>query len=184
MQASLVGVGLLLGLDSLCICVAIGMLQPRGALPRGLAFAFGVCDGLSSLAGASLSLAGLGTYLGRAVVLGPLAVALYAVFVLALTQRHRCSAPRASEHVGRVSVLLLPLCLSLDNLVVGFGPAASGPAGVSQAFVVGGLSGLSAMAGLWIGGICRTRIPRRAKYLAGAVLVLFTGLLVGRELFS
>ena len=142
MQASLVGIGLLLGLDSLFACVGSRMVSPSRARTRGLILGFAVCDGLASLAGASLGADRLGTFLRWGDWLAPVAIGLYGLFVIALAGRSRWPGPGASGDVGCPWVLLLPLCLSLDNLVVGFGPAAPGAAGLSEAVLVGGLSGM------------------------------------------
>ena len=163
MQASLVGIGLLLGLDSLFACVGLGMVSPSRARTRGLILGFAVCDGLASLTGASLGADRLGTFLRWGDWLAPVAIGLYGLFVIALAGRSRWPGPGASGDVGRPWVLLLPPCLSLDNLVVGFGPASPGSAGLSEAVLVGGLSGMGALVGLSLGAVLRSHLPQREK---------------------
>ena len=161
--------GLLLGLDSLVVSFAIGLTL--GRVYCWLPLAFAVCDGLASWAGAAL---GLNLQLlGGMSWLGPAVVAGYGLYVLILAR----TATRLANNAW--IVVVLPVCLSLDNLVASSSfPFAVTP---SVAVVLGGLSGVMALAGLAVGAAVAGRAGRRAGWLGGAALLGVAALMVGRD---
>jgi putative Mn2+ efflux pump MntP len=183
MPVSVSVLGLLLGLDSLAAGLGIGMSPPGPGRWR-LALAFAACDGLASLLGAALSAERLAAYLSWSEWLGPLALGSYGVYVMLLTARRHRSPPGAAERPAGPLTLVLPLCLSLDNLLVGVGPDVIGWQVVPAAAFVGCLSGLLALSGLELGAVIRSRLPARAEWAGGGVLVLTASILVCVELWS
>jgi hypothetical protein len=166
---------LLLGIDSLIACVAIGSIVGRRTrLP--LAAAFGIVDGVSFLIGASVGVRisdGLSTVLQTALLVG---LGLY-LFAIA-TQAHRFSTSWP--------LWLVPLVLGIDNLTFGLVGDRSASSLLSQAGQQAVSSALMAGIGLMIGVALPRMVPalgRRvaAVRFAGGALVLAAGalLLVG-----
>jgi hypothetical protein len=162
---------LLLGLDSLIVCLAIGLLVD-GRSRLKLAALFGVADGLAFLVGA-----GLGWQLfsdGASAVLtsGLLAaLALYLLIVAAGTERVAARWP----------VWILPAALIFDNLTYGlFGDHTAGSL-LQQAGVQTLSSALLALVGLLAAAAVRPVIEHRAapdRIAGGALLLAATALVL------
>jgi putative Mn2+ efflux pump MntP len=175
---NLVVIGLLLGLDSLAVGTGLGMTVPDRHRRR-LALAFGICDALASLLG---SLAGVDRLVSLPVWewSGPLVVAGYGLLVLYQVWRSRRMA--TSPSTSGWLALTVPLCLSLDNLVVGVGADTSVAVAVLVALAFGVASGCLALLGMSLGAGLARRV--RIAWLGGAVLVLLSFALLCREVFA
>jgi hypothetical protein len=159
---------LLLGIDSLIVCLAVGPLVPK---QWRLAYAglFGVLDGLAFLAGAGLGWNFLSeeasTALTMTLVIG---MAVYLLFVVAATHR----APSSW------SVWVFPHLLVLDNLT--YGLTRSGDLW-QQATQQAVSSALLAMAGLliavWLPRVIPAARTHAATQVAGAGLLVAAGAL-------
>jgi hypothetical protein len=160
---------LLLGLDSLIACLAIGALVDRRWRPW-LAVLFGVADGVAFLIGAGLGWqlsAGLtaGLEIGLLVTLG-----LYLVVVASSTQRMGAQWP----------VWVVPFALTFDNLTYGVvGEHAPGSL-FAQAGEQALSSSLLAIVGLLAVATVLPRTEHRGATarVAGGALLLATGGLV------
>jgi hypothetical protein len=159
---------LLLGIDSLIACVAIGaIVDRRWRLP--LAAAFGVADGTAFLIGA-----GLGWTISAGVTevleIGTLAaLGVWLIVVAAGTRRVAQLWP----------LWVLPLALTMDNLAYGVASDYSGSL-LGHAAEQALSSALLALVGLYVAGVLPRVVPaleRRAVALrfAGAALLLATG---------
>jgi hypothetical protein len=166
---------LLLGVDSLIACVAIGAIVGRRTrLP--LAAAFGIVDGVAFLIGASVGIRisdSLSTVLQTALVAG---LGIY-LFVVA-TQMHRFSTSWP--------LWLLPVVLGIDNLTFGLVGDRSAGSLLSQAGQQAASSALMAAIGLMVGVALPRLVPAlghrvAAVRFAGGALVVAAGalLLVG-----
>jgi hypothetical protein len=156
---------LLLGIDSLIACIAIGaIVDRRWRLP--LAALFAVADGAAFLIGAGLGWtisAGLTEVLEVALLAG---LGFYLVVVAA-----------GSRRLAELPVWLVPIALTVDNLA--YGVAYSGSlAGHAVEQAVS--SGLLAFAGLAVGAALIPRLAHRvdAVRVAGGALLLAAGGLV------
>jgi hypothetical protein len=155
---------LLLGIDSLIACMAIGaIVDRRWRLP--LAALFGVADGV-----AFLIAAGLGWQLSEGVTLalgtGTLAaLALWLLVVAAGTRRVAELWP----------VWVVPIALTLDNLAYGaVGDQSTAWHAGEQALS----SSLLALVGLLAAGVLPRLLPERGAFavrFAGAALLIVTG---------
>jgi hypothetical protein len=162
---------LLLGLDSLIVCLAIGLLVD-GRSRLKLAALFGVADGLAFLVGAGL---GWQLFSGRAsaVLTSALvgALALYLLVVVAGTQRV----------AGRWPVWVLPAALIFDNLTYGLvGDHAAGSL-FQHAGEQATSSALLALVGLLTAAAVRPVIEHRAapnRVAGGALLLAAAGLVL------
>jgi hypothetical protein len=159
---------LLLGIDSLIACIAIGaIVDRRWRLP--LAAAFGVADGTAFLIGA-----GLGWTISAGVTevleIGTLAaLGVWLIVVAAGTRRVAELWP----------LWVLPLALTMDNLAYGVASDYSGSL-LGHAAEQALSSALLALVGLYVAGVLPRVVPaleRRAVALrfAGAALLLATG---------
>jgi hypothetical protein len=159
---------LLLGIDSLIACMAIGaIVDKRWRLP--LAASFGVADGAAFLVGA-----GLGWQLSAGVTevleIGTLgALGLWLIAVAAGTRRVAELWP----------LWVLPLALTIDNLAYGVANDYSGSL-LGHAAEQALSSSLLALIGLYAAGVLPRVLPaleRRdvAVRFAGAALLLATG---------
>jgi hypothetical protein len=158
---------LLLGLDSLIVCAAVGPLVDK---KWRLVYAslFGVADGLAFLLGAGLGWRffsdGVSTVLQTAIVAG---LGLYLLLVMAGTQRM----------ASRWSVWVFPHLLIFDNLT--FGLSREGGL-LQQAGQQALSSALMALIGLLLALAVRPALARRAapNRVAGVALLFAAGALV------
>ena len=162
---------LLLGLDSLIVCLAVGLIVDGGARIK-LAALFGVADGLAFLAGAGLGWQLLSEGASAALTSGMLvALGLYLLVVAAGAQRVAAGWP----------VWIVPVVLVFDNLTYGLlGDHAAGSV-FEQAGVQALSSALLALVGLLAAAAMRPVIERRAapeRVVGGALLLAAAGLVL------
>jgi manganese efflux pump family protein len=163
--------GVVLGLDSLRASLGLGVVR-RGAASRArVALAFALCDGIAPV---------LGLVLGAAVVesaslwsgwVGPLALGGFGLFTFLTAGREGWEEKGAGAGTTWASIGM-PLLLSLDNLVAGFGLGAVRVPIALSALILGTASGAMAMAGLYLGSLVGRAMPTRAERVGGAVLTL------------
>ena len=159
--------GVLAGLDNLQVSAALGVGRPRRRRLWALAAAFAACEAVMPLVGLMA-----GGVLRRAVpaleAAGPVVLLVCGAAILLAALRED-----EGEHVvhGRW-IFGLPLTLSLDNLFAGVGLGSAGYPVVASALLVGGISGVMCVAGLFAGGVLRRWLPARAEALSGAFLVV------------
>jgi hypothetical protein len=156
---------LLLGLDSLIVCLAIGLLV-EGRSRFKLAALFGIADGVAFLVGAGLGLRLLTDGASAALTTGLLVIlALYLLVVAAGTQRV----------TAQWTVWALPAVLVFDNLTYGlFGGHTAGVL-FEQAGAQALSSALLALVGLLAAAAMRPAIERRTVLpdrVAGCALLL------------
>jgi hypothetical protein len=159
---------LLLGIDSLIACIAIGaIVDKRWRLP--LAAMFGVADGAAFLVGA-----GLGWQLseGVTIALGTGTLAALGLWLLLVATGTR----RAAE---LWPVWVVPIALTMDNLAYGVASDYSGSL-LGHAAEQALSSSLLALIGLYVAGVLPRALPaleRRAVAVrfAGAALLIATG---------
>jgi len=169
MIAIILLLGFALSLDSFAVsaCVAATGLNRRRHL--GLALAFGICDGLASLAGAMLRIGTEDSSNQWLHWVGPLALAAYPAYLFLLAKL-TVSAGNSVE--ARWLVLGLPVCLSLDNFLTGGSLNALGLSAPVIAALFGLCSGLLAFTGLRLGGWAADRWPCQA-WRAGTLALFF-----------
>jgi hypothetical protein len=159
---------LLLGIDSLIACIAIGaIVDKRWRLP--LAAMFGVADGVAFLIGAGLGWT-ISAGMTEVLEIGTLgALGLWLIVVAAGTRRAAELWP----------VWVLPIALTVDNLAYGVANDYSGSL-LGHAGEQALSSALLAFIGLYVAGVLPRVLPameRRvvAVRMAGAALLLATG---------
>lgn len=153
---------LLLGLDSLIVCLAVGVLV-EGRARLQLAALFGLADGLAFLVGAGLGWRLLSAGASAAFTTGLLvALALYLLVVAAGTQRV----------AARWTVWVLPAALVFDNLTYGLVDDHAAGALLQHAGAQALSSALLALAGLLAATALRPLVQRAPQRVAGGALLL------------
>jgi putative Mn2+ efflux pump MntP len=160
---------LLLGIDSLIACCAVGVVvNRRMRLPFGVSF--GVCDAAGYLLGTALHWSmpdGLANTIQSAALV---ALGVYLI-VVAL----------AVGHVAKRWLWILPLVLSLDNITYGLIDGRWGNSVAVQAVEQGVSSALLALIGIAASVALARRVPllqRHAPLVAGVGLVLAAPILL------
>jgi putative Mn2+ efflux pump MntP len=170
-MGAVVLIGVVLGLDSFRASLGLGAVYRGAAVRSRVALAYGTCDGIAPI---------LGLVLGATVVesaspwvgwAGPLALGGFGLFTLLAAGREG-SRPGGDRTGAAWAAVGLPLLLSVDNLVAGFGLGAVGVPVVVSALILGTISGMMALAGLYLGALVSRALPARAERVGGAALAL------------
>ena len=166
---------LLLGIDSLIACVAIGpVVSRRWGVP--LAALFGLCDGGGLLLGSALHWKVSASVSGVVTTGTLIALGVYLIAVAAFARTALVSSSRALAWA-------LPFVLAIDNVtfgVVGGHPGAIVTQAGAQTLSSALLAGLGLVVGL---GLARTlpatrRHPAVANGVAGGALIVASGVLL------
>jgi len=173
--------GFALSLDSFRVSLGLGTLHLSRLRRLQIVIAFGVCDALAPLIGLVIGKSLL-AYIGPWVEhLGPLLLCAYGVYVIYIAQR--CAQREAGETDGWI-VLGLPLSLSLDNLVAGTTLGMVGFPLLLSAAIIGAMSALMSLAGLYLGGTAVNFLRLRTELIGGVVLIVVALSFVVQELWS
>lgn len=177
MIAMILLLGLALALDSFAVSASVGAAGLSRSQHLRLSLAFGICDGLASLFGTMIPMGPDDSANRWLLWIGPLTVAAYALYVLLLA---KLTVSAGSRMGARWLVFGLPLCLSLDNLLVGGRLNALGLPAPITAVLFGIGSGLLAFAGLRLGWWGAVRWPDQARragllglFLLAVVIAVF-----------
>ena len=155
---------LLLGIDSLIACLAIGALVDRRSWVW-LALLFGVADAGAFLIGAGLGWGLMSEAASELIGMGTLV--LLGVYLLVV-------AASVGQVTARWAVWVLPFVLTLDNLA--FGMAGEPTSSVlAQALSSGMLAYLGLFAAAWLPRVLPARVE--ATKVAGAALLIGAGAL-------
>lgn len=168
-MGTLLLLGFTLSLDSFRVSLGLGATRLRPARQAQIVLAFGLCDGLAPLIGLLVGHS-LVEYLGAWVeYLGPLVLCAYGAYVIYVARR--CEDEEAEE-VGRWVVLGLPLSMSLDNLIAGTSLGMIGFPLLLSVAVIGAMSALMSLAGLWLGRRAVNLLRIRTEMMGGVALIL------------
>lgn len=158
----------LVGLDNLQVAAAIGLMPMPARRRVLLAAVFGLCEGLMPLLGLFLG-HGLLRFAGSAAQrVGTATLAVCGATVLYMALREQ-DVERLAE--SRSFLFGLPVSLSFDNLFAGVGLGTLGAPIASSALVVGAVSTLLCLLGLYGGVGLRRLVPERAEVLSGVFLL-------------
>ncbi len=175
------GSWLLLGVDSLIACIAIGpIMDRRWSVLVPFALLFGVGDGGGYLLGTALHW----SYPDSMSFLAPLVVAVIGVYWIAVAIISKRAAAAEDNPKSRWGVWILPWLLSLDNITYGAVDGVSKHASVWQSASEQALSSaIQAGAGLAIGIAIAYSIPALRRHLwlanatAGVLMIAGAGVL-------
>jgi putative Mn2+ efflux pump MntP len=168
-MGTLLLLGFTLSLDSFRASLGLGATRLRPARQAQIALAFGLCDGLAPLVGLLVGQS-LVEYVGGWVeYLGPLVLCAYGVYVIIVS---RWGAREEAGEGSRWVVLGLPLSLSLDNLIAGASLGMIGFPLLLSVAVIGAMSALMSLAGLWLGRRAVNLLRIRTETMGGVALIL------------
>jgi putative Mn2+ efflux pump MntP len=168
-MGTLLLLGFTLSLDSFRVSLGLGATRLRPARQAQIVLAFGLCDALAPLVGLLVG-ESLVEYVGSWVEhLGPMMLCAYGAYVVYVARR--CADEDAGEG-GRWVVLGLPLSMSLDNLIAGASLGMIGFPLLLSVAVIGAMSSLMSLAGLWLGGRAINFLKVRTELLGGVALIL------------
>lgn len=172
--------GFALSLDSFRVSLGLGTLKLSRLRQFQIVMAFGVCDALAPLIGLLIGKSLL-EFIGPWVEhLGPLLLCAYGVYVIYIAQR--CAGSGTGE-TDRWMVLGLPLSLSLDNLVAGTSLGMVGFPIVISVTIIGAMSALLSLAGLWLGRTAVKLVPVKVELIGGVVLICIAVSLLVHDFF-
>lgn len=172
--------GFALSLDSFRVSLGLGTLRLSRLRQLQIVIAFGVCDALAPLIGLLIGKSLL-EYIGPWVEhLGPLLLCAYGVYVIYIARRY---AGKEEGETDRWMVLGLPLSLSLDNLVAGTSLGMIGFPILLSVAIIGAMSALLALAGLWLGRTAVNLLPVKLELIGGVVLICIALSFVVQDLF-
>jgi hypothetical protein len=176
-----VGSWLLLGVDSLIACIAVGpMMGRRRSVLVPFALLLGVGDGGGYLLGCALHW----SYPDNLSFLAPTVVAVIGVYWIAVAIISKRAAAAEDNPKARWGVWILPLLLSLDNISYGAVGGVSNGASIWLSATEQALSSIiQAGAGLAIGIAIAYSIPALRRHLwlanatAGGLMIVGAGVL-------
>jgi hypothetical protein len=159
---------LLLGIDSLIACLAIGALVDRRSWVW-LALLFGIADAGAFLIGAGLGWGLMSEAASEVIEMGTLV--LLGVYLLVV-------AASMGQITARWAVWVLPFALTVDNLTFGLAGEQTGSIpgeALAMALSSGMLAYLGLFAALWLPRVLPARVE--ATRIAGAALLIGAGAL-------
>ena len=155
---------LLLGIDSLIACLAIGALVDRRSWVW-LAALFATADAVAFLIGAGLGWGLMSQAASEVIATGTLV--LLGVYLLVV-------AAGTAQMTARWAIWVLPFALTLDNLTFGLAGEQTGSV-LAQALSSGMLAYLGLFAAVWLPRVLPAKVE--ATRVAGAALLLGAGAL-------
>jgi hypothetical protein len=159
---------LLLGLDSLVACLAIGALVDRKRWVLLAAF-FGIADGVGFLIGVGLGWSLMSEAASEVIEMGTFVLlGIYLLVVAAGTARVTASK----------AIWLLPIALTVDNLAFGLADETTGSVAgeaAAQALSSGLLAYLGLVAAIWLPKVVPGKVE--VTRIAGATLLIGAGAL-------
>jgi putative Mn2+ efflux pump MntP len=161
--------GFLTGLDNLQVTPALGVLPMSHRRRLLWALMFGLAEALMPLLGLGLGSAFHDSFGLWAENLSPIVLLLCGITVIVMSLRQRNLETLVAS---KWAIVLLPLSLSIDNLLAGVGLGASGAPVLVSALVIGGLSAAIGLVGLYAGHLIRRWLPGRPELFSGGYLVL------------
>jgi manganese efflux pump family protein len=170
-MAALLLFGFLLGLDSFRASLGLGIVHKAGSRHFWIPASFGLCDGLAPVLGLTIGSTVVATFDPWTRWLGPLVLGSSGVLTFVVASQYEA---KEADAKGGWLWLGLPLFLSLDNLVAGFGLGALGAPVVVSAAVIGVISGLMSFAGMYLGSAVGRSLRARSAHVGGATLTLLS----------
>jgi len=167
---SILFLGLLTGLDNLQVTPALGLLNMAPRRRLAWAVAFGLAEALMPLIGLACGTQLHQSFEAWADKMGPVVLLLCGIAVIVMGLRKYDVAAIASS---KWAIVGLPLSLSFDNLLAGFGAGAGCAPVLVSALIIGGVSTMLGLVGLYAGQAVRRWLPCSPELLSGGFLVVF-----------
>ena len=171
-------IGLMMGLDNFRVAVALGPLNFSRRRRLQVALAFCLCEMLAPLVGLSLGKLLIESIRPWVEVIGPIVLGGTGLYVIYQVVRKEEADP-PFDH-GWV-IFGLPISLSFDNFLAGTGLGMLGLPILLSAIVIGLMSGMMCILGLFVGRALAGYFSSRAELLSGVLLLVLAVALVIRS---
>jgi len=173
----LVAVGLALGLDSFQVSLGAGLRKLSSSRQVALALAFGLSDGIATLAGLAMSRSLADDLSSSTGFLGTAVIGVYGLYLILVA---KWRPHEDSERELRFMTLGLPICLSIDNWAVGIGLGMLHFPIFASTVILASMSAALSFAGVKLGGTLGNHLPFRAEIGSGIVLLVVATLRVAQ----
>jgi manganese efflux pump family protein len=171
---ALVLLGFLLTLDNFRVSIGLGTLNIDATRHRHISLAFGICESVTPILGFVIGHSFSSSITPLMQYIGPLIVGGYGAYVILVDRFEK-------KHllIDRYwLIFVLPLSLSLDNMMAGVGLGIIGFQIVPYAIILGTISGLMSLTGLRLGHAIRKYLPNKADLIGGIALIIISVALV------
>ena len=161
--------GFLAGLDNLEVAPVLGIMRMPPVRRWTMIAAFGLFEAIMPLIGLSIGHLIERWFVSAAEKLGPVVLLLCAALIIfsSLTKID------LSKFMSSGWVIVgLPLCLSIDNLFAGIGLGTLGYPVILSAFLIGLISSVMCMIGVFFGRNVTKWVPKKAELLSGVYLAV------------
>ena len=161
--------GFLTGLDNLQVTPALGVIKMTMGRRLIWALMFGLAESLMPLVGLVFGQALHRSFEAWADLIGPIVLVLSGIAIIVMALRDSDIEAVVSS---KWTIIGLPLSLSIDNLLAGFGVGAGGAPLLVSALFIGGISTAMGLIGLYAGHIVRRWLPGTPELFTGGYLVV------------
>jgi manganese efflux pump family protein len=173
-------IGFILVMDNFRVSIGLGILQLDKSQQRRIALSFGYFESVMPILGVAIgnSIAILvGSWIEY---LGAITVGVYGVYLIYLNCLHRKDYMISNNNrTWMLLLFLLPLTLSLDNLIAGVSMGIVGIQLFPLAFFIGCITVLTSLAGMQMGGVIIKYLSSKTNILCGIILIaIATSLIV------
>ena len=174
-MTALLLIGFMMGLDNFRVALALGPLNFPLRRRMQVALAFCLCEVLAPLVGLSIGNVLIESIRPWAEVIGP--IVLGATGLMVIYQALRTEEADQPFDNGWL-IFGLPISLSFDNLLAGTGLGMLGLPILMSAIVIGLMSSILCVIGLFVGRAVARYLPPRAELLSGVLLLVLAMALV------
>ena len=168
-------IGFMMGLDNFRVAVALGPLNFSRRRRMQVAFAFCLCEMLAPVVGLSLGKLLIESIRPWVAVMGP--IVLGGTGLCVIYQAVRNKEDHSPFDHGWI-IFGLPISLSFDNFLAGTGLGMLGLPILLSAIVIGLMSGMLCILGLFLGRAIAGYLSSRAELLSGVLLLVVAAALV------
>lgn len=163
--------GVVAGLDNLQVCSSLGLLPMERKRLHLFAMAFCLCELGGAVLGLQLGRSFINAMEPLGTMFAPAMMLLCGLAVIFLAYRN--AAEGLPRFVNRRAVLfVLPVSLSVDNVVAGAGISFSSTPVLASAVAIGVISATMSCFGLYFANWVRNFLPKRVEMIAGAYMCL------------
>jgi manganese efflux pump family protein len=163
-------IGFVLMMDNFRVSIGLGTLDIKRTRQKQIAFAFGLFESIIPILGAMIGNF-IAKFLGSWTThLGPLTIGLYGIYMIYLT------TVKEQHYVTSDSrwllLVLLPLSLSLDNLIAGISMGLMGIQLLTFALIIGITTTLVSLGGMQLGRIITKYVSSNTNMFCGISLIV------------
>jgi manganese efflux pump family protein len=162
--------GFFLALDNFRVSIGLGTLNIDATRQKHISLAFGICESVTPTLGFVIGHSLSSSLTPWVQYIGPLILGGYGAYVI-LVDRFEKKYMLIDRYW---LVFVLPLSLSLDNMMAGIGLGIIGFQIVPYAIILGTISGLMSLTGLRLGHAIRKYLPFNTDLIGGIALIIIS----------